>query len=129
MLDEKLFFQAEEAYKNAYWISTAFSPPIDCYRLRYSRLYAQFFYNYGRAKPYNLEVDYKDPRGVFDNPHNIIYGAFVCVAKEVEKAPEKHTSELNKQLELLFNLLLNLDNVEVPHFVVNRAMFLGQYIV
>ena len=116
------------AYKNALWISTAFFLPIDSRRLEQSHLYVNFLLRYKIVRSYNPDAVYGNPRYVFDNPYNIVIGAFVCAAAEADGVPEKHSIKSHEALKTLLSLLCGLlesNPVTMPQNVMEGVRLLG----
>lgn len=123
-----LYRGAEMAYKNMLWISTAFSLPTDCNRLRDSYEYAAFILYYRGVGRYNSNIVYDEPKHLFDNPCNIIFGAIIYASKTVGGDPDKleqESLEALKELWKLWEELLKKYSVTMPLNVKKEAKSLG----
>ena len=101
--------RSEEAYRNAYWISTALiRPQTDYNRLVYSLDYANSLFRSQNTRPYDSRwAAYDNPYNVFDNPCNILIGVIFCAEFEArDRSTLLHIDKDSyKTLEEIWRLL------------------------
>ena len=124
--------QSGKAYRNAYWISTAFLSLTDYHRLFYSHRYACFLKQ--EIGPENLSAFnpndvYNFGRSVvFDNPGNILTGAIVNAEGAVCGGPNGRPN-LDRRSFLMLKAILGLlvvyhDGI-LPVIIREKAVSLG----